>query len=76
MLKNIVEYIVTTLVEKPKSVSIIQTDKDNKQVISIQVASNDVGKIIGKDGKTIRAIRNLVDALGPHETPVEIDILK
>ncbi len=76
MLKNIVEYIVTALVEKPESVSIIQTNKDNRNVISITVASKDIGKVIGKDGKTIRAIRSLIEALGPHEMPFEIDISK
>lgn len=76
MLKSIIEYIVTSLVEKPESVAIVQSEGDGRQIFTIQVADQDKGKVIGKDGKTIRAIRNLVDAVKKDKQFIEIDVQK
>jgi len=76
MLKNIVEYIVTALVEKPESVSITLNQRDGNQVMTIQVSDQDKGKVIGKDGKTIRAIRNLIEAVKKDKQFIEIDVQK
>lgn len=55
-----VEYIVKSLVDVPTEVKIDFVDKSEEQVINISCKKEDIGKIIGKSGKTIMAIRALV----------------
>ncbi len=63
-LGNFVDYVVRALVDKPESVK-IQVDKlENSTVIKINCAKEDMGKVIGKNGKTIMAIRSLVSGAG------------
>jgi predicted RNA-binding protein YlqC (UPF0109 family) len=63
-LENFVDYVVRSLVDKPDSVRIdVKEDGDNAQ-IEINCAKEDMGKVIGKNGKTIMAIRALVSCAG------------
>ena len=59
-MKNALEYIVTAIVNDPKSVVVLETDQDGVKTFVIKVAKEDMGKIIGKEGKVIRAIRNVM----------------
>jgi len=54
------EYIVTQIVDDPKSVKIDQSEENGMINFTITVAPADMGKVIGKNGKVIRAIRNVV----------------
>lgn len=61
MIEELVKYIVTELVEDKESVEIISTNESEKVcVIKIKVAGNDMGKVIGKNGKVASAIRAIV----------------
>jgi len=63
-LENFVDYVVRALVDQPDAVK-IQSDKlENSTVIKITCAKEDMGKVIGKNGKTIMAIRSLVSGAG------------
>jgi predicted RNA-binding protein YlqC (UPF0109 family) len=62
MVKQLIEYIVKQLVESPDVVTV--TLNDEKQVLEVRVAKSDLGKVIGKEGQTVRAMRALVDAIG------------
>jgi uncharacterized protein len=63
MPKGIVEYIVKALVEKPELVSIIEKTDNSKVLLEIHVDENDLGKVIGKGGRTIKSIRSIVGLL-------------
>jgi predicted RNA-binding protein YlqC (UPF0109 family) len=56
-----VEKIAKALVEAPGEVFVEQLDGD---VIELEVAENEVGKVIGRQGRTVRALRNLLNAAG------------
>lgn len=75
MIKQLVESIVKMLVNKPEAVQIIETVQDNGfPMIGIKVAETDLGKVIGKNGKTIKALRALVYAVNPTEKDILVDI--
>ncbi|MCI8311304.1 MAG: KH domain-containing protein [Lachnospiraceae bacterium] len=61
-MKELVEVLAKALVDHPEEVSVTETDKDNATVIELRVASSDMGKVIGKQGRIAKAIRSLVKA--------------
>lgn len=58
-LKQLIQHIVSSLVENQSAVRVSQVEKGGAQVIAISVDKSDVGRIIGKEGQTIKAIRAL-----------------
>ena len=76
MLKHIIENVVKTLVDSPEAVSVKVTQTDGKDIFEINVDNQDIGKVIGKEGQTIRALRMLVNALNSSGNEVEITIAK
>lgn len=75
MYKKLLEYIVKNLVSMPEEVQINETTVDNKMVLKLKVAKDDMGRIIGKDGRIIRSIREIINAYASrnHEK-VSVDI--
>ena len=61
-IKTLIEYIATSLVEQPKSVKVAESTKEDYTVMELSVSPTDLGKVIGKNGQTARAIRTLVNA--------------
>ena len=61
-MKELVEVLAKALVDHPEEVSVTETDKDNATVIELRVASSDMGKVMGKQGRIAKAIRSLVKA--------------
>lgn len=59
-MKKVLEYIVTQIVDDPQKVEINEQEDQGMINFTIKVAPSDMGKIIGKNGKVIRAIRNVV----------------
>ena len=61
-MKDLVEYIARALVDNPDEVSINEVSGEQTTVIELKVSKEDLGKVIGKQGKTARAIRTLLNA--------------
>ena len=62
--KEVVEIIARTLVDFPDEVSVREIEGETATVIELRVASTDLGKVIGKQGRTARAMRTLLRAAG------------
>ena len=63
-MKSLVEQIAKSLVDSPEDVSVGEVDGEKTAVFELRVAKNDIGKIIGKQGNTARAIRTILSAAG------------
>lgn len=61
-MKDFLEYIIKSLVDKPDEVQITEVPGENATVLEVKVAREDLGKIIGRQGKTARSIRSIVGA--------------
>lgn len=62
MLKELVTYIAQSLVDKPEEVRITEVEGEHTSVLELRVAKEDLGKVIGKQGRTARAIRTILAA--------------
>ena len=67
MLKDLVEHIVKRLVDKPNDVEVSEISGEQATIIELRVAGEDLGKVIGKEGRTARSIRTLVHAAATKE---------
>jgi uncharacterized protein len=63
-MRALIEQIAKALVDEPDQVSVSQIDAAQDTVLELKVAPNDLGKVIGKQGRTARAMRNLLGATG------------
>lgn len=61
-MKALVEYIVKSLVDKPEEVEVNEVEGSQVSVLELKVAKDDLGKVIGKQGRTARAIRTIINA--------------
>jgi len=59
-MRELIEYLAKNIVDKPKSVKIEVQDQDGALIIKMSVDQEDMGKVIGKNGRIIKAIRNLL----------------
>ncbi|HVO81724.1 MAG TPA: KH domain-containing protein [Terriglobales bacterium] len=63
-MRALIEQIARALVDEPDQVSVSQIDGEQAIVLELKVAPNDLGKVIGKQGRTARAMRTLLGASG------------
>ena len=61
-MKELIEYIAKSLVDNPEEVSVTELEGEQTSVIELKVAKEDIGKVIGKQGRTARAIRTILGA--------------
>ena len=66
-MRTLVEYIVKALVDDPDQIVIAERTGRNTTIIELSVAKEDIGKVIGKEGRTINAIRTIVNAAGASQ---------
>ena len=62
MYKDLVEYLIKSLVDNTEAVVITEADVEGRTVITVKVDSADMGRVIGKDGRIIKSIREIVRA--------------
>lgn len=62
MEKDLVEYIVKSLVDQPDEVAVNVIEGEKSTILELKVASDDVGKVIGKQGRIAKAIRTILSA--------------
>ena len=62
MLKELIEYIAKALVDNPDQVKVSEIEGERTSVIELSVAKDDLGKVIGKQGRTARAMRTILSA--------------
>ncbi|MFQ5597116.1 MAG: KH domain-containing protein [Nitrospiria bacterium] len=63
-MKELVEYIAKSLVDRPENVNVIETEGEKTTIIELRVAQEDLGKVIGKQGRTARSMRTILNAAG------------
>lgn len=61
-MKELIEYIAKALVDNPDAVSITEIEGNQTSVLELKVAKEDLGKVIGKQGRTARAMRTILSA--------------
>ncbi|UCE79534.1 MAG: KH domain-containing protein [Nitrospiraceae bacterium] len=64
MMKDLVGMMAKALVDKPEDVLVNEIDGEKTTVYELRVSSSDLGKVIGKQGKTARAMRTILSAAG------------
>ncbi len=62
-MKQVLEYIVRGIVKHPEDVVVVEFDEANGKVLEIVVNEEDVGQVIGKDGRTIKSLKILLSSL-------------
>jgi len=61
-MKDLISYIAKALVDKPEEVTVTEIEGEQTSVIELKVAKEDLGKVIGKQGRTARAMRTILSA--------------
>jgi len=61
-MKDLISYIAKALVDQPEEVSVAEIEGGNTNVLELSVAKSDMGKIIGKQGRNVQAIRTIMNA--------------
>ncbi|MDA1353223.1 MAG: KH domain-containing protein [bacterium] len=61
-MKELVEYIVKALVDTPDEVSVSETSSESVIIVEVKVGAEDIGKVIGKEGRIANAIRTVTKA--------------
>jgi predicted RNA-binding protein YlqC (UPF0109 family) len=63
-MEELVAYLARALVDNPDEVRVERTERDGAVVLQLHVAKDDLGKVIGRQGRIVRALRTLVRASG------------
>jgi uncharacterized protein len=74
MIKELVEYVVGQLVHDPANVQVAVVHEEDLCTITIKVSDRDRGRLIGRRGQTIRAIRTLVDTCVPLDEKISVRV--
>src|SRR5262245_20197280 len=75
-LKGLVEYVAKALVDKPDDVKVDEVQDGNTTVYELEVDEEDIGKVIGRQGRVVRGLRALVKAAATRKgTRVDLDVV-
>lgn len=75
-MKDLLEFIAKSMVSNPDAVEVTVTEKETATVFTLHVAEEDMGKVIGKQGRIAKAIRTVVKAAASNESKkIIVDIV-
>jgi len=75
--KEFLQYVLTALLEKPENITISETEDSLGTLFEITVDTDDMGKLIGKGGQTVKSLRTLLRMMGSkNEKRVNLKILE
>ncbi|MBN2221622.1 MAG: KH domain-containing protein [Vallitaleaceae bacterium] len=75
-MKELVEVIAKALVDHPEAVNVREVDGEKSKVLELKVAPEDMGKVIGKQGRIAKAIRTVVKAAAVQaDSKIDVEIL-
>lgn len=74
-MKDLVEFIAKSLVDQPDQVRVDEVRRGDATVVELRVAPDDLGRVIGRQGRTARAMRNLIAAAERGSSRTILDIL-
>jgi predicted RNA-binding protein YlqC (UPF0109 family) len=75
-MEDLLAYVVKGLVDHPEEVTVDSFEEDDALVLELRVADDDTGKVIGRSGRTVHALRTVMRACGSrHERRVLVDIV-
>ena len=63
-MKELMEHIAKALVDKPEEVAVTAVEGEQSVVLELRVAPSDLGKVIGRQGRTARSLRTILNAAG------------
>jgi predicted RNA-binding protein YlqC (UPF0109 family) len=63
-MERLLEFLVRSIVDEPDAVKVERTDEEDAVILELEVADDDAGKIIGRRGRTITALRTVIRAAG------------
>jgi uncharacterized protein len=74
-MRDAVAYLARALVDEPERVSVAELRTSRGVTYEVRAAEGDVGKLIGRGGRTVKALRKVVKALAPAGRRVEVEVL-
>ncbi len=76
-MKELLQFLAQSLVNHPEQVEVTETQSDNASVLELKVAKEDLGRIIGKQGRTAKSIRTILNAAASRTNrKVVLDIVE
>jgi len=76
-MKELISFVVAKLVDQPDAVEVTEREEDDTIIVELRVAKEDLGKVIGKQGRTAKAMRSLLSAAaGKLEKRSRLEILE
>lgn len=74
MIKELITFVVQQLVSHPQDVVVNVTEREEGNLLEIKVAPEDRGRVIGKEGHTIKSLRALIDAAEPQGKKISLEL--
>ena len=75
-MKEFIAYIIKNLVDEPESVNVEETDQEGLITLLVRVAKEDIGKVVGRGGKTIKSVRTIASlAANRIDRKVRIEVV-
>ena len=74
MVKELVLFVIQQLVSQPESVEVNLSEQEDVNLLEIKVSPADRGRVIGKEGHTIKSLRVLVDTISMNDKKVSLEL--